>query len=102
MLTYDGKVNVIDVETGKVTKRIDAIKPWKEKADWQEPGPAIKVAGDKAYVTDAENKELVVIDLESGKVAKRISLANTPVEMAVVDGVAEAPAHKEAHEGHAH
>ena len=102
VLTYDGKVNVIDVETGKVTKRIDAIKPWKEKADWQEPGPAIKVAGDKAYVTDAENKELVVIDLESGKVAKRISLANTPVEMAVVDDVAEAPAHKEAHEGHAH
>ncbi|QEH94532.1 hypothetical protein FV141_00360 [Dermacoccus abyssi] len=102
VLTYDGKVNVIDVETGKVTKRIGAIKPWKEKKDWQEPGPAIKVAGDKAYVTDAENKELVVIDLESGKVAKRISLANTPVEMAVVDGVAEAPAHNEAHEGHAH
>jgi len=102
VLTYDGKVNVIDVETGKVTKRIDAIKPWKEKKDWQEPGPAIKVAGDKAYVTDAENKQLVVIDLEKGSVTKRIPLAHTPVEMAVVDGVAEAPAHKEAHEGHAH
>lgn len=91
VLTADGKVAVIDPETGKVTKRIDAIKPWEEKKDWQEAGPAIKVAGEKAYVTDAENKSLVVIDLHEGKVDKTIKLPHTPVELAVVDGVAEAP-----------
>lgn len=91
VLTADGKVAVIDVESGTVTKRIDAIKPWKEKKDWQEAGPAIKVAGDKAYVTDAANNKLVVIDLEAGKTVKTISLPHTPVELAVVNGVTEAP-----------
>lgn len=99
VLTYDGKVAVIDVDSGTVRKRIDAIRPWREKKDWQEAGPAIKVAGGKAYVTDPENKQLVVIDLDRGRVTKRISLQHAPVEMAVVDGIPEAPAR---HEDHAH
>lgn len=100
VLTYDGKVNVIDVTTGTVTKKIDAIEAWTENKDWQKPGPAIKVAGERAYVTDAKNKKLVVIDLTAGKVVKTIDLGQIPVEMAVVDGLAEAP--KENHAGHTH
>lgn len=108
VLTYDGKLNVIDEETGKVTQKIDVIEPWEEKEDWQEAGPAIKVAGSNAYVTDAENKKLHVVDLSKGEVTKSIDLPETPVEMAVVTGKPEEPAHDEesgdhgSHEGHDH
>ena len=89
VLTYDGKLNVIDQNTGEVTQKIDVVQPWQEKEDWQQPGPAVKVAGDKAYVTDAENKKLHVVDLAGNKVAKTIDLPQTPVELAVTTGKAE-------------
>ncbi|WP_404350261.1 hypothetical protein LG324_18285 [Phycicoccus jejuensis] len=42
-----------------------------------------------AFVTDAEEKELVVADLGTGKVLARHALEHTPVEMVAVTG--EAP-----------
>ena len=86
VLTYDGKLNVIDEETRAVTQKIDVIEPWEEKEDWQEAGPAITVAGSNAYVTDAENKKLHVVDLAEGEVTTSVDLPETPVEMAVVTG----------------
>ena len=107
VLTYDGKLNVIDEESGEVVKDIEAIGAWKEKDEWQEPGPILKTAGDLAYVTDAENRKLVVIDLVKGEKVNEVDLERTPVEMAVVTGVPEAPEHSEdaghgGHEGHGH
>lgn len=114
VLTYDGELNVLDDETGEVIEEIEVIDAWEEKEDWQQPGPILKAAGGMAYVTDAENEELVVVDLETGDVAERYSLDVTAVEMAVVTGLPEAPAHDDAsgsedghtdghqHEGHDH
>ncbi|MDO4917956.1 hypothetical protein [Kocuria sp.] len=89
VLTYDGKLNVVDQDTGAVTRRIDVIEPWREKADWQQPGPAVKVAGGNAYVTDAENRKLHVVDLAKGQVVRSIDLPQTPVELAVTTGRSE-------------
>ena len=86
VLTYDGHLKVIDPETGEITQDIPAIAAWEEKDEWQEPGPVLRIAGDHAYVTDAENNELVVIDLTSGEEVARHELPVTPVEMAVADG----------------
>lgn len=103
VLTYDGKLNVIDEESGEITNTIDVIEPWEEKDDWQEPGPAIKVADSTAYVTDAENQKLHVVDLSEGKVTKTIDLPETPVEMAVVTGKPQVAEHDDdSHEGHEH
>lgn len=89
VLTGDGRLNIIDMAGGTVTKRIDAIAPWQGGSDWQQPGPAVKVVGDRAYVTDAATKEVVVIDLEGGAEVKRIRVDVVPVELAVVSGYAE-------------
>ncbi|WP_249138646.1 hypothetical protein [Phycicoccus avicenniae] len=88
VLTYDGSLAVVDVEAGVVDRRIPVVAPWQEKEDWQEPGPVLQVAGDLAYVTDAERRELVVADLTSGEVVARHALDHAPVEMAVVTGEA--------------
>lgn len=110
VLTYDGHLKVIDPETGEITNDIPAIEAWQEKSEWQEPGPILKVLGDTAYVTDAEKRELALIDLTTGDVKDRITLDHAPVELAVVDGVADADAEQlggghgdhEGHEGHDH
>ena len=86
VLTYNGQLNVIDQNTGEITQRIDVIQPWQEKEKWQEPGPILTVAGEQAFVTDAEQKKLHVVDLGTGTVVKSIDLPETPVEMAVSTG----------------
>ena len=95
VLTYDGTLNVIDVEKGAVTAKIPAITAWTENDNWQDAGPMVKVAGERAYVTDAQKKDVVVIDLEGNKELARHALSVTPVEMAVVTG-------KPAHDDHDH
>lgn len=101
VLTSDGALKIVDPVRKSVTASIPAIAPWTEKKDWQQPGPVVKVAGTNAYVTDAEQRKLVVVDLTKAAVTKRIDLPHTPVEMAVVTGSPEAPkAAKDAHEGH--
>ncbi|WP_222842726.1 hypothetical protein [Buchananella hordeovulneris] len=86
VLTYDGHLQVIDMAGAAVTKKIPVISPWEEKQNWQEPGPILRVRGDKAYVTDAVKNELVVVDLTSQEVRSRFPLAAPAVEMTVVDG----------------
>lgn len=89
VLTYDGKLTVIHPASGEITARIDAIAPWTENTEWQQAGPALKVAGNLAYVTDAQNKKLVVIDLTSNTTVRTLDLAHAPVEIAVTTGHAD-------------
>ncbi|MGV0368891.1 hypothetical protein ACUY29_08900 [Corynebacterium aurimucosum] len=83
VLTTDGKLNVIDPDSGEVTKKIDAISPWKENEEWQQPGPILKAANGYAYVTDANKQELVVLDLLGDQEPQRYKLDFKPVEMAI-------------------
>lgn len=99
VLTYDGNLTVIDTEKATVAARIPAIAPWQEKDRWQEPGPILKVAGDRAYVTDAQNNQLVIVDLVDRAVVARHALESPAVEMAVVTGAAEGA---DDHAGHQH
>lgn len=100
VLTYDGALKIVDPATKKVSASIPVIGPWTEHKDWQQPGPAVKVAGNHAYVSDAAQRKIVVVDLTTGKVEKVFDVTHTPVEMVVVTGSAEAP--KDTHAGHTH
>lgn len=108
VLTYDGSLRVIDPETGKEAARVPVIAPWREKSEWQEPGPVLQAAGDHAYVTDAERGELVVVDVAAGTVVARHEIPQGVTEMAVTTGrpVAHGETHEvedeHAHEGHDH
>ncbi|WP_204163358.1 hypothetical protein [Nocardioides gilvus] len=95
VLTYDGSLRVLDEESGREVSRIDAIKPWKENKDWQQPGPVLRVVGHLAYVTDASTDELVVVDLAKGRVVDRWKLPGAAVELVVTTGI---PAEEHGHE----
>lgn len=101
VLTYDGKLHVIDVESGKETAAIPVTSSWTEKEEWQEPGPAVKVSGSKAYVSDVEKKTMNVVDLTTRTVVNTYTLPGAPVEYAVTNGKPEAPAEGD-HAGHDH
>lgn len=88
ILTYDGNLTVVDEETGEITHRLPVIEEWQEKSSWQEPGPAIRVAEDKAYITDAATDRLHIVDLTSMEVISSIDLPHTPNEIAVTTGKA--------------
>ena len=102
VLTYDGSLHKIDVDTGQVTDSVQVIEPWEEKAEWQEPGPAVKVAGDKAYVSDAERQKMHVVNVASLKEESSYALPAAPVEFTVTTGKAEAPARDSATGEHGH
>ncbi len=91
VLTYDGALKIVDPATKAVTASIPVISPWTENKDWQQPGPAVKVVDDTAYVSDPAQRKIFVVDLATRKVEKAFDLAHAPVEMAVVTGSPEAP-----------
>lgn len=111
VLGYDGRLHRIDTETGEVVAKLPVVKPWKENEDWQQPGPALHVMGDTAWVTEPATKKVHRIDLEAMKVTKSAALEHVPNELNGVD--AEVPefaveeggehgGHEHDHEGHDH
>ncbi len=94
VLTYDGEVNILDEETGKILHEVAVTAPWEEPAEWQSPAPAVKVATDGfAYVTEPATNKLHVVDTAAGTLVDSLDLPETPVELAVLTGEAEAPDH---------
>ncbi|MEK0127519.1 hypothetical protein [Corynebacterium marquesiae] len=79
VLTTDGKLNIIDPDSGEITSQIDAISRWKENKEWQQPGPILQAADGYAFITDAQKKQLVVIDLlQKRKLTASTSTSSPP------------------------
>ncbi|MFC7597048.1 zinc metallochaperone AztD [Terrabacter sp. GCM10028922] len=86
LLGTDGRLRVIDPGTGRTTRSIPVVRPWSEPLEWQDPRPAVRVVGDRAYVTDPTASGLVAVDLASGRVVGRGTLPGVPNEIAGVNG----------------
>ncbi|MDD7928924.1 zinc metallochaperone AztD [Microbacterium thalli] len=84
LIGTDGSLHWIDPATGEVTKSLPVIDAWEGPAEWQAPHPAVKVAGDIAYVTDPANSALVAVDLAAGEVVQTVELPQVPNEIAAV------------------
>ncbi|MCT2590854.1 hypothetical protein LHJ74_13195 [Streptomyces sp. N2-109] len=81
VLGTDGKIHVIDPETGKTEDTIPVMDKWQEPLDWQQPRPAIFVRDHTAYVSDPSTKKLHAIDIESGKQLSEVTLPESPNEL---------------------
>ncbi|GAD33820.1 hypothetical protein MTS1_01171 [Microbacterium sp. TS-1] len=84
LIGTDGSLHWIDPATGGITKSLPVVDPWEGPAEWQAPHPAVKVAGDIAYVTDPADSELVAVDLTTGEIAQTVKLPHVPNEIAAV------------------
>ncbi|MGP5636418.1 zinc metallochaperone AztD [Corynebacterium variabile] len=86
VLGTDGKLHVLDPESGEETAAWDVIDEWEEPIEWQDARPTLFVQGDRAYVSDPDTKELHVVDLKSGKVLTSAELPEAPNELTGVTG----------------
>lgn len=87
VLGTDGRLHVIDPDTGKITKQIKIIEPWREPVDWQDPRPTLLVEDETAWVTDPATSTVHVIYLPGNKVVDSVELPQVPNE---ISGVGEA------------
>ncbi len=101
VLTADGSLRVLDPTTGAQKASIDVIEAWTEPEEWQQPGPALKVAGDVAYVSDPTAGEVVLVDLHLNEVIARFDVPTGVTELAVTTGSADSAPASEQH-GHSH
>ena len=84
ILSSDGAIHVLDPESGDITDSFPVVKAWEGPAEWQDAHPAVKVAGDIAYVTDPAEQKVHAVDLTTGKVvASSDELPGVPNEIAV-------------------
>ncbi|MGW8483077.1 zinc metallochaperone AztD [Microbacterium sp. NPDC055903] len=83
MIGTDGQLHVIDAATGAIEESYPAIEAWEGPAEWQQPHPAIAVAGDVVYVTDSANSTIVAIDAATGEQIATGELPQVPNEIAV-------------------
>lgn len=84
LIGTDGKLHSIDPATGEITSSLQVVDPWEGPAEWQDPHPSVKVAGERAYVTDPVDSEIVVVDLTTGEIAQTVALDHVPNEIAVI------------------
>ncbi|MEV8447145.1 zinc metallochaperone AztD [Streptomyces parvus] len=74
VLGTNGILHVIDPETGKVEKKIEAVGDWTEPLDWQQPRPTLFVRDHTAYVSDPGKRQLHSFELESGEKQASVTL----------------------------
>ncbi|WP_226282737.1 hypothetical protein [Janibacter indicus] len=83
VLGTDGRLHVIDMAKGEVSRSIDVVEEWTEPTDWQQARPTVHVQDGTAYVTEPGSKALHMVDLHSGEV---VSSGELPVVPNEVDG----------------
>ena len=86
ILASDGSIHVLDPETGEVTESFPIVDAWEGPVEWQDPHPAIVVAGDIAYVTEPAANSVHAVDLTTGEVLASAELDVTPNELAPAAG----------------
>lgn len=86
MLATDGSIHVLDPATGEITDAYPVVDPWEGPVGWQDPHPAITVAGDVAYVTEPASDSIHAVDLTTGEVLASADLGVTPNEIAPARG----------------
>ncbi|MCT9820692.1 zinc metallochaperone AztD [Microbacterium sp. W1N] len=84
LIGTDGSLHSLDPATGEITSSLPVIDAWEGPAQWQEPHPTLRVAGDIAYITDPADSELVAVDLTTGEIIATAKLPQVPNEIAAV------------------
>jgi hypothetical protein len=81
VLGNDGRLHVIDPDSGRITDRIEVTEPWQEPNDWQQPRPTLLVEGDTAWVTEPRSATIHVVYLPDGRVVDSVQLPEVPNEI---------------------
>ncbi|QHC65406.1 hypothetical protein GSU68_01625 [Rathayibacter sp. VKM Ac-2759] len=86
VLGADGSIHVLDPGTGELVGELPVIDAWKGPVQWQDPHPALAIAGGTAYVTEPAADAIHAVDLATGEIVATGELGATPNELALAAG----------------
>ncbi|KKX33097.1 zinc metallochaperone AztD [Rhizobium sp. LC145] len=86
ILTEDGKLHLLDVVSGAVTKSETVTEPYSKDGHWRDPRPRLAVAGDRIAVTDPRHSLVRLVDSETLKEARTIPVEGQPFAIVAAGG----------------
>jgi outer membrane protein assembly factor BamB len=86
VLGTDGKLHIINPESGMVTASYQVMSAWQLPAEPQEPSPRLFVLEGMAYITDPAQQRLYSVYPATGEIWKQTNLPNIPIEIIGVTG----------------
>ena len=86
VFTEDGKLHVLDVLSGDLTKSVQVTEPYSKDGHWRDPRPRLAVMGDEIAVTDPRQELVRIIDAASLKEVRSIPVEGTPFNIVAVGG----------------
>ncbi|KKC35370.1 hypothetical protein WH87_17540 [Devosia epidermidihirudinis] len=86
IFTEDGKLNQLDIVSGKIAQSLAVTEPYSMDGEWNLPRPRIAVAGDVVAVTDPNAGEVHLIDIASFTQVKSLPVEGAPYTIVAVGG----------------
>lgn len=86
ILTEDGKLHLLDVVDGAITKSETVTEPYSKDGHWRDPRPRLAVAGDHIAVTDPRKGLVRLVDPETLKETRTIAVEGQPFAIVAAGG----------------
>lgn len=86
IFTEDGKLNQLDVVSGKIVQSLAVTEPYSMDGEWSLPRPRIAVAGNVVAVTDPNEGEVHLIDIASFAEVRTLSVTGAPYNIVAIGG----------------
>lgn len=86
VFTEDGKLNQLDIVSGKIAQSLTVTEPYSMDGEWSLPRPRLAVAGDVVAVTDPNQSKIHLIDIASFTETGAIPVDGIPYNIVAVGG----------------
>lgn len=86
ILTEDGKLHLLDVVSGKITRSATVTEPYSKDGHWRDPRPRLAIAGDRIAITDPRHGLVRMIATDSLAETATIPVEGQPFAIVAVGG----------------
>lgn len=86
VLTEDGKLHLVDVVNGVISKSESVTEPYSKDGHWRDPRPRLAVAGDLIAITDPRHGLVRLVDGETLREIRSIPVDGQPFAIVAAGG----------------
>ena len=86
ILTEDGKLHLLDIVSGEITKSEVVTEPYSKDGHWRDPRPRLAVAGGEIAITDPRHGLVRMVDSETLMENRTIKIDGQPFAIVAAGG----------------
>ncbi|MCF6368732.1 metallochaperone AztD [Rhizobium halophilum] len=86
IFTEDGKLHVLDVLSGELTRSVQVTEAYSKDGHWRDPRPRLAVMGDEIAVTDPRRQRVLILDAASLKEVRSMEVEGLPFNIVAIGG----------------